>query len=167
MSVEFELRCPISADLGFIRDLVRIHGHHCGLRGQRLDDLILAVNEAVANVLDHGGTAGQVTARGTGDAITVEILDIAGRLTGDHLAAAALDPISLRGVGLWVIRGLCDAVCLERTGLGSRLSLHMHGVPDHVQVPAPRHACRICDMAGGADALSEGLWCAYGRQLAT
>ncbi|MGN9837394.1 ATP-binding protein [Nonomuraea sp. H19] len=73
--MELEVRCPISPDLGLIRELVRIHGHHSGLRGHRLDDLVLAVNEAVTNVLDHGGKAGMVTSRRTRDGIAVEVLD--------------------------------------------------------------------------------------------
>ncbi|MFC4112624.1 ATP-binding protein [Nonomuraea zeae] len=126
MQVVFELRCPISADLGFIRDLIRMHGHHSGLRDPRLDNLVLAVNEAVTNVLDHAGTAGLITARTTSESVTVEILDTAGRLTHGHLAAAhEIDGTATHGYGLWVIQRLCDVVHLEQTGHGSRLSLEM------------------------------------------
>ncbi|MCK2216104.1 ATP-binding protein [Actinomadura sp. ATCC 31491] len=123
MSMWFELRCPVSADLGFIRDLVEVCGRYAGLRGERLDELVLAVNEAVTNVLDHGGRAGLVTARGHGDGITVEVLDTAGLLTDEHLTSAVVDPTRGHGFGLWVIQHLCDEVTLEQTGLGSRLSL--------------------------------------------
>ncbi|MGI5291551.1 hypothetical protein ACQEVF_50725 [Nonomuraea polychroma] len=34
MSVQFELRCPVSADLAFIRDLVRVGGRHLGRAGR-------------------------------------------------------------------------------------------------------------------------------------
>ncbi|GGS98717.1 ATP-binding protein [Nonomuraea spiralis] len=125
MRVEFELRCPISADLAFIRDLVRIHGRHGGLAGERLEDLVLAVNEAVTNVLDHGGSAGLVTATRDAIGVCVEILDTAGRLSPDHLDAAGVDPTASHGFGLWVIQQLCDSVALEQTGLGSRLRLRM------------------------------------------
>ncbi|MDP4504092.1 ATP-binding protein [Nonomuraea turcica] len=129
MSVQFELRCPVSDDLGFIRDLVRVSGRHAGLTGERLDHLVLAVNEAVTNVLDHGGAVGLVTARGTHEGITVEILDIAGRLSAGHLATARIDPTGAHGFGLWVIQHLCDGVGLEQTGLGSLLSLHLRRNP--------------------------------------
>jgi anti-sigma regulatory factor (Ser/Thr protein kinase) len=126
MQAEFELRCPISADLGFIRDLIRMYGHHSGLRDPRLDNLVLAVNEAVTNVLDHAGKGGLIIARTTSEAVTVDVLDTAGRLTDDHLTAArTLDQTATHGYGLWVIQHLCDAVHLEQTGLGSRLSLQM------------------------------------------
>jgi anti-sigma regulatory factor (Ser/Thr protein kinase) len=125
--MEFELRCPIGPDLGYIRDLVRVHARHHGLPGERGEDLVAAVNEAVANVLDHGGRAGLVTARAHAHGVTVEILDIGGGLTPDHLAAAHPDPRSPHGFGLWLIQRLCDGVGLEQTGLGSLLTLHMHG----------------------------------------
>ncbi|HEX4816409.1 MAG TPA: ATP-binding protein [Nonomuraea sp.] len=127
MTGEFELRCPISPDLGYIRDLVRIHGRHHGLSGDRLEDLALAVNEAVINVLDHGGQAGLVTARGHEHGVSVEVLDVGGRLSDAHLADVPVDPRGGQGFGLWVIRHLCDEVTLEQTGLGSVLGLHFHG----------------------------------------
>ncbi|MET7336968.1 ATP-binding protein [Nonomuraea sp. NPDC005650] len=130
--MNFELRCPISPDLGYIRDLVRIHGEHHGLTGEQSDDLALAVNEAVTNVLDHGGRAGLITARGHDHGVVVEILDTGGRLTLEQLAAATVDPTGSRGFGLWVIQRLCDEVTLEHTGLGSLLSLHFRVRPADV-----------------------------------
>ncbi|MFB4273991.1 ATP-binding protein [Nonomuraea sp. MTCD27] len=132
MTFEFELRCPITADLGLMRDLVRIHGHHSGLPRGRLEDLVLAVNEAVTNVFDHGGGSGTLTARTAVGRIVVEILDVAGRLTRDHLASARVDPAGSHGYGLWVIQHLCDEVALEQTGHGSLLTL---GVRHHPAVP--------------------------------
>ncbi|NUT37327.1 MAG: ATP-binding protein [Hamadaea sp.] len=125
MTLAFEVQCPISTDLALLRDVIRVHGRHSGLSGDRLEDLVVAVNEAVTNVLDHGGKAGTVTARGTGDGVIVEILDVAGGLTHDHLAAAHVDPAGTRGFGLWVIQHLCNEVVLEQTGLGSLLTLDL------------------------------------------
>ncbi|WP_346111288.1 ATP-binding protein [Nonomuraea maheshkhaliensis] len=130
---EFELRCPITADLALIRDLVGMHARHCGLPGHRLEDLVLAVNEAVTNVLDHGGGAGTVTARQAGDRIAVEVLDRAGGLTHDHLARATVDPTATQGYGLWVIQHLCDEVTLRQTDRGSLLTLFVRH-----RAPAPR-----------------------------
>ncbi|MEV4172756.1 ATP-binding protein [Nonomuraea sp. NPDC049709] len=141
MSAEFELRCPVGPDLGYIRDLVRIHGQHHGLSGERLEDLVVTVNEAVTNVLDHGGRAGLVTARAHEHGITVEILDVGGRLTPEHLQAAHVDPTGTSGFGLWVIQHLCDQVTLEQTGLGSVLGLHFHGRPAPV-IPLDRRTTR-------------------------
>ncbi|MEV0391384.1 ATP-binding protein [Nonomuraea sp. NPDC050643] len=129
MNLEFTLRCPISADLDRVRRLVRLHARHSGLRRERLDDLVLAVNEAVTNVLDHGGGTGTVTARSDREGVTVEIVDAAGRLTRDHLAAARVDPTSSHGFGLWVIRHLCDRIDVEQRSEGSLLRLHVRRPP--------------------------------------
>ncbi|GAA2211554.1 hypothetical protein GCM10009850_070140 [Nonomuraea monospora] len=123
MIFEFELRCPITADLGLIRDLVRLHGRYCGLPDRRLEDLVLAVNEAVTNVFDHGGQSGLITARADAGHVVVDVLDFAGLLTHDHLTAGDLDRTASHGYGLWVIRNLCDEVVLEHTERGSLLSL--------------------------------------------
>ncbi|MEW1843353.1 ATP-binding protein [Nonomuraea angiospora] len=139
--MNFELRCPISFDLGYIRDLLRVHGEHHGLDGEQLDGLVLAVNEAVTNVFDHGGQAGLITARGHDHGVIVEILDIGGRLTPEHLAAATVDATGSRGFGLWLIQSLCDEVTLEHTGSGSLLTLHFHDRPTTV-IPLGRRAGR-------------------------
>jgi anti-sigma regulatory factor (Ser/Thr protein kinase) len=139
MSAEFELRCPNSANLAFIRDLVRVHGRHGGLHGQRLDDLVLVVSEAAAHVLEHGDGAGMVSARRTAEGIAVEILDIGGRLTDDHLTGSDhQDATSPRALGLGMINRLCDEIRLEHTGLGSLLTLHVHRRPAIASLPRQR-----------------------------
>ncbi|MEV0622032.1 ATP-binding protein [Nonomuraea sp. NPDC050404] len=125
MKPNYELRCSITANLEAIRGLVRRHARCGGLRGERLDDLVLAVNEAVTNVLDHAHGTGTVTLRSSGDGIAVDIEDHAGRLTSDHLAKAEIDPIGSHGYGLWVIQDLCDRVEVQQNEKGSRLRLHM------------------------------------------
>ncbi|MGW0810617.1 ATP-binding protein [Nonomuraea sp. NPDC002799] len=137
--MEFELRCPISADLELMRGLVRAHAHRGGLRDERLEDLVIAVNEAVTNVLDHGAAVGMVIVRSGADAIVVDIVDFAGRLSDEHLAAAKVDPTSSGGFGLWVIQHLCDHVELEQSEQGSRLRLRMchHSTGDCRPCPGP------------------------------
>ncbi|MGR6918160.1 ATP-binding protein [[Actinomadura] parvosata] len=120
------LHSPISADLARLRDLVSAHAVAGGLRGERLMDLVLAVNEAITNVLDHGGAAGTLTVRARPGAVVVEIEDVAGHLTRDHLAEAKIEPGASHGYGLWIIQRLCDQVRLDQTGQGSLLTLTMH-----------------------------------------
>ncbi|GAA4964264.1 hypothetical protein GCM10023334_084660 [Nonomuraea thailandensis] len=124
--MERVLRYPISTDLGRLRDLVSAYAVAGGLRGERLMDLVLAVNEAVTNVLDHGGAAGTLTVRTRPGTITVHVEDVAGHLTRDHLDQAKIDPAASHGYGLWIIQRLCDQVHLDRTGQGSLLTLTMH-----------------------------------------
>ncbi|MFC4120564.1 ATP-binding protein [Nonomuraea zeae] len=127
MGGEFELRCAINEDLALIRDLARIHAWHAGLRGRRLDDLVLAVNEVAANVLEHGGGAGRLVAVAEDGGLTVRISDVKGTLSPEHLAAARAGPSGARGLGLWLACRLCDEVELDHPGGGARLSLRVHG----------------------------------------
>ncbi|MEV0612273.1 ATP-binding protein [Nonomuraea sp. NPDC050404] len=136
---EFELRCPITDDLGLIRALVRLHGRHSGLAVTRLEDLVLAVNEAVTNVLDHGGGAGTVTARIDGGQVVVEVLDFGGELTRDHLTSAELDRTASHGYGLWVIKQLCDEVEVEQGDTGSLLRLRVRRGPAGVRSGRAEH----------------------------
>ncbi|MFI9594756.1 ATP-binding protein [Nonomuraea sp. NPDC052265] len=127
MAMEPELRRPISTDLDAIRRLVREHAGRGGLSGERLDNFVLAVNEAVTNVLDHGGGTGTVVARNDAGGVTVEIADDAGWLSAAHLAAAEHGRAHSAGFGfgLWLIQHLCDHVELDQSPQGSRLRLQM------------------------------------------
>ncbi|GGS92046.1 ATP-binding protein [Nonomuraea spiralis] len=127
MHVPFHLRCTITNNLALTRDLVRVYARHAGLSGTRLDHLVLAVNEAAANVLEHGGARGTVTAYTDAAVLTVEVCDTAGRLRPEHLADARLTrpSASARQLGLWLIHHLCDEVGLDHPQGGSRLRLSM------------------------------------------
>ncbi|MEV4395317.1 ATP-binding protein [Nonomuraea sp. NPDC049607] len=130
------LRCPINADLGRLRDVVHAYADAGGLRGERLEDLVLAVNEAVTNVLDHGGGAGTLTLHARPGAVLVQIEDTSGQLTREHLDAAEIDPTAMRGHGLWIIQRLCDGVHLQRTSRGALLTLTMN-TPRTPHTPGP------------------------------
>jgi anti-sigma regulatory factor (Ser/Thr protein kinase) len=129
MSGQFELRCPVTYDLGLIRGLVRLFAQHAGLSGGRLENLTLAVNEAVTNVLDHAGAAGTVTATSDDNGVTVEVVDLAGTLLPEHLTTAHVDPTSSHGFGLWVIRCVCDEVTLDHPDGRTRLRMSMRYKP--------------------------------------
>lgn len=127
MGEETALRCPITADLGLLRERVRAYAAEAGLSGTRLDDLIIAVNEAADNVLEHGGGGGTLTARADGDGVWVDVMDMVGTLTSAHLYrhGAEPPPPASRGYGLWIIRRLCDEVTVDQIGGRSRLRMHM------------------------------------------
>jgi serine/threonine-protein kinase RsbW len=128
MQAPFQLQCPITYDLALIRDLVRVYARHAGLRGGRVDHLVIAVNEAVTNVLDHGGGGGTVSAYTSPASVIVEICDHAGRLRAEHLTS--IDPLpsppaDTERLGLWLIHRLCDEVNLDHPHDHSRLRLSM------------------------------------------
>lgn len=123
MGEETALRCPITADLGLLRDRVRSFAAAAGVTGERLDDLVIAVNEAADNVLEHGGGAGTLSARADDRGIWIDVADTAGTLTAGHLYRYGADPppAASRGYGLWIIRRICDEVAVEN----SRLRMHI------------------------------------------
>ncbi|SDL75720.1 Histidine kinase-like ATPase domain-containing protein [Nonomuraea jiangxiensis] len=86
---------------------------------------MLAANEAISNVLEHGGAGGTLTVRCVSTGVTVEVADAAGLLTPAHLAGAKLDLTGSRGFGLWIIQHLCDEVGLEQAAGGSVLTMRM------------------------------------------
>ncbi|GLW07131.1 hypothetical protein Misp01_22610 [Microtetraspora sp. NBRC 13810] len=116
---------PITDDLSGLRAQVHDYGAKAGLSGQRLGDLVIAVNEAAINVLEHGGGRGTLTITSDRAEVTAEITDTAGGLTARHLRQPKPDHAALRGHGLWLIRQLCDRIVLDHPGGVSRLRLYM------------------------------------------
>lgn len=106
-------RWPITWDLAGLRARVETYAARVGLAGTRLSDLVLAVNEAVINVLEHAGTAGRVGIRHDDTCLIVEIIDYRGGFvpSQDHLIAPAAD--ANRGFGLWIMSQLCDAFAIH------------------------------------------------------
>lgn len=107
------------------------------LSGVRLDDLIVAVNEAAANVLEHGGGAGSVLGHRDTDGVWLQVLDTAGTLTAEHLRGRP-GPHSRRGYGLRLAHRLCDPVLLDHPDGRSRLRLYVRyqAAPGRAEDPA-------------------------------
>ncbi|MFJ6483648.1 MULTISPECIES: sensor histidine kinase [unclassified Streptomyces] len=122
--------------LGEVRAYAEAFALGTALSAARRGDLVLAVGEAAANSLSHGGgsgalrlwsTAGSGTgaSTGAGTEVVAEIRD------GGHLA----DPLAGRrrpslasvdgGRGLWMIHQLCDLVEIRASDAGFTLRLHM------------------------------------------
>ncbi|WP_188192448.1 ATP-binding protein [Nonomuraea sp. SYSU D8015] len=141
MSDHPSIRLPISHDLQRIRDLVAGYAARLGLPPDRVTDLVLATNEAVTNVLEHGGGSGTVILTADDAQLTVDITDSAGRLTSHHLAAARIKPaLAPRGFGLWLIHRLCDHVHLDHPRGQSRLRLALHLPTSQQTRTRPRHS---------------------------
>ncbi len=121
---------PIDDDLSALRDRVLQHATLAGMGGERLDDLLIAVNEAVINVLEHGGGLGTVSVWHDNASITVDVVDTAGRLTPRHIPPRR-PAGTVRGFGLWLMSQLCDEFTIHQTTGGSRVRLRMclHPIP--------------------------------------
>ncbi|MEV0587867.1 ATP-binding protein [Nonomuraea sp. NPDC050310] len=103
----------IHNDLGELRDRVRGCAIAAGLPQHRQIDLVLAVSEAMANVLEHAGGQGRVRVSQDADFLTVEISDNAGRLTGREVPRERPGEGATGGWGLWLMGSLCDEVAIE------------------------------------------------------
>ncbi|MFJ7591692.1 anti-sigma factor RsbA family regulatory protein [Streptomyces sp. NPDC097617] len=119
-------------ELGEVRSYAEAWARGSDLSAARRGDLVLAVSEAAANSLAHGGGHGALRlwstpAAGAGapSGVVAEIRD-AGRLT-DPLAGRrrpALASVN-GGRGLWMIHQLCDLVEVRASDSGLTLRLHM------------------------------------------
>ncbi|MFI7697860.1 ATP-binding protein [Nonomuraea sp. NPDC049480] len=119
---ELEFHVPINGDLASLRALVRELAMKTGLSDERTDLVVLAVNEAVTNVLDHAGGDGILHARSDHHGLTITVTDSAGALQARDLHNTP-HPNPSRGMGLWVVRRVCDRVTLDHPDGHSRLRL--------------------------------------------
>jgi anti-sigma regulatory factor (Ser/Thr protein kinase) len=112
--------------LSIVRHLVAQQANAAGLRRNRVDDLVLAVGEAMANSLMHGGGTGRATlwhdeAAGR---FSVEVCDH-GRITDPLAGRVKPQAGSIGGRGLWLIHQLCDLVQLRAVPEGQLVRLHV------------------------------------------
>ncbi|MEV0596509.1 ATP-binding protein [Nonomuraea cavernae] len=94
-----------------------------GLRGKRLEDFVLAVNEIITNALLHGGGSGRVrlwTRRGR---LWCEVTDHGPGLPPGWIGSART-PSShdTGGRGLWLTRMLCDHVTIMSSPGGTSVT---------------------------------------------
>ncbi|WP_107488766.1 sensor histidine kinase [Streptomyces subrutilus] len=111
--------------LGEVRDHAEAWARGTALSAARQGDLILALSEAAANSLAHGGGRGALRLWRTGTGIVAEIRD-GGRLA-DPLAGRRRPSLASvnGGRGLWMIHQLCDLVEVRASDSGLILRLHM------------------------------------------
>ncbi|GGM28356.1 MULTISPECIES: ATP-binding protein [Micromonospora] len=100
-----------------LRHSVTSCAHAAGLRGQGLDDFVLAVNELITNAVRHGGGQGWLRLWPAAGQLVCEVAD-----HGPGISTQRLDdrsrpaPETAGGWGLWLARELSDAMEVE-TGL--------------------------------------------------
>lgn len=92
-----------------------------GLESERVDDLVLATHEALANIADHaypdGGGEAFVTAFYADGEVLVVVRD------RGRWRTPATDP-GWRGRGLLLIHGLADEVDVRHGDLGTTVEMH-------------------------------------------
>jgi anti-sigma regulatory factor (Ser/Thr protein kinase) len=119
---ELDITVPAQACyLRQLRDLVRSFGLYCGAPEGRVVDMVLAANEACANVIQHayGEGRGPLHLRGwrQRDGLVLEISD-----NGTPVAKPV--PGRIGGLGIPLIRELSEDVDIEGPGqYGTRLEI--------------------------------------------
>ncbi|MEV8531762.1 sensor histidine kinase [Streptomyces sp. NPDC051211] len=115
-------------ELAEVREYAGSWARGTALAPARRGDLVLAISEAAANSLAHGGGKGTLrlwTTGGAGAGVVAEIHD-GGRLADPLAGRRRPSPASAHGGrGLWMIHQLCDLVEVRATDGGFTLRLHM------------------------------------------
>ncbi len=110
-----------------VRRAVRALAGGSGFDEDRIDDVVLAVNEVATNAVEHGGA----TSSGFGaelslwaqpDALVCEVRDH-GPLADPLPGLLAPHPSDPRGRGLWIARQLCDLLHVWNDGTGTHVRI--------------------------------------------
>ncbi|MEV4538064.1 ATP-binding protein [Asanoa sp. NPDC049518] len=102
-----------------------------GLRDQRLDDFVLAVNELITNAVRHGGGAGELRLWRSDGQLVCEVSDGGGGIDSERLANQERPaPDVAGGWGLWLASQLSDSmrVATGPSGTTVRISTLLGGV---------------------------------------
>lgn len=105
-------------DLREVRRLVSRTATQAGIGEMRVDELVLAVNELVANSVDHGGGHGVLRLWVQAGALVVEVHD-QGTGPPEAIVPTQVGPDDERGRGLWLAHRLADLVQVRRTPTGT------------------------------------------------
>ncbi|MFI7077941.1 ATP-binding protein [Micromonospora sp. NPDC049903] len=95
-----------------------------GLRDDRLDDFVLAVNELITNAVRHGGGQGWLRLWTQSELVMCEVSD-----HGQGISVQRLDdrsrpaPETAGGWGLWLARELTDAMDVETGPAGTTVRI--------------------------------------------
>ncbi|GHC69599.1 hypothetical protein GCM10007079_00300 [Nocardiopsis terrae] len=114
----------IGQSLPRLRGELTALGTALGLPPDRLDGLVVAVNELAANVLEHGAGKGSVSVWRAADRWVCDVFDERGGLCDPLTGYRPADGLRSRGYGLWITRQTCDYLEICGGGEGSLVRLH-------------------------------------------
>jgi anti-sigma regulatory factor (Ser/Thr protein kinase) len=110
--------------LAALRTFVAERAERAGIRGERRDDVVLAVHELAANTVRHAGGCGVLRTWEDGDALIYEVCDD-GRIERPLAGRERPTPGQVGGYGLWVVNQLCELVQLRSFQGGNVVRLHV------------------------------------------
>jgi anti-sigma regulatory factor (Ser/Thr protein kinase) len=111
-------------DLPRLRRYVERHAGQAGLPGERVRDLVVAVNEVTTNTVVHAKAAGVLHLWCDGEEVVCEVSDpghISDLLAGRYLPSAEVNG----GQGLWLVNQVCDLVEQRSGAWGTTIRIHM------------------------------------------
>jgi anti-sigma regulatory factor (Ser/Thr protein kinase) len=103
-----------------IRMLVETLAHDCGLPPDRASDWVTAVNELMANVVRHGGGAGELRVWADGE-LLCEVRDNGPGFDADAYVrrSGRPPPSGDGGLGLWIVRQMTDGMEIDSGASGT------------------------------------------------
>jgi anti-sigma regulatory factor (Ser/Thr protein kinase) len=110
--------------LARVRRFVSGHASDAGLGPERVEDLVIAVNEAATNSVRHAGGEGVVRLWHDGRSVMCEVRD-RGRIEEPLVGRNRPAPGANGGHGLWMANQLCDLVQVRSRRNGTAVRLHM------------------------------------------
>lgn len=112
-----------------LRHSVGDHARRLGLRGARHENFVLAVHEAVTNVVDHAGGRGLLRLWQADTQLHCEISD-SGPGIPDGTLDSPMPPLDhFGGRGLWLVRLLSDATAIDTGPTGTRVRITVRLTP--------------------------------------
>ena len=108
--------------LSELRASVEANGHRAGLPPEKVEDLVLAANEVLTNVVSHGEGHGWLNMWTEGPWLVCEVTD-RGQVEDPFIGTRSPPVDETGGRGLWMVNQLCDLVELRsgRSGTAVRL----------------------------------------------
>ncbi len=114
----------VRPDLPALRDEVTALAATADVPEARQGDLVLAVNELAANVLEHGAGKGTITLWHRDGWVVCDVFDEDGTLTDPLTGYRPTNPTDPRGYGLWITRQVCDFMQISGGKHGSLIRMH-------------------------------------------
>src|SRR4051794_12105654 len=128
-----ELTFDSPDDLEGVRQFVADHTAVEGTDPDRIDGLVLAVDEVVTNALRHGGGRGIVRAWSENGGMVCEVSD-AGTISDPLVGRLRPDLHRHDGRGLWIANHFCDLVQIRSSPAGTVVRCHLGPTGSRVAV---------------------------------